>query len=68
MGLNGRYKEEYDLICNYDFEDSRVFEELNDDEDEDAYIESLRGTIGKGDCVYSGCDGEMIYTGMVVRR
>ena len=25
--MNGRYKEEYDLIYTYDFEDSRVFEE-----------------------------------------
>lgn len=57
MGLfgNGRKKkDEYDVI--YDDEDSRNYEELDENEDHEEVIERLRGTIGRGDCLY--CNGK----------
>ena len=63
MSSDRRSIDEYDII--YDFEDSRVFEELNEYEDEEDAIEQLRGTISKGDCIYPGCSGEMVYVGHI---
>lgn len=48
MGLfgSGKKKDEYDII--YDDEDSRNYEELDENEDPEEVIERLRGTIGRG--------------------
>lgn len=63
MSEHRRVTDEYDII--YDFEDSRIFEELNECEDEEDAIEHLRGTIVKGKCIYPDCQGEMIYVGNI---
>jgi hypothetical protein len=60
----GRKKrDEYDIIYNYDIEDSRNYEELYEDEDPEEVIERLRGTIASGDCVYCGGKNTMEYVG-----
>lgn len=46
-----RKKDEYEVI--YDYEES----DIEDD------IENLRGTIGRGDCVYCGAKDSMEYIG-----
>lgn len=54
---NSKKKDEYDRIYGYDREDSRNYEELDENESIDDAIEELRGTIGRGDCLY--CDGKL---------
>lgn len=56
---------EYDVIYEYDFEDSRCYEELDENEDVEEIIERLRGTIGRGDCIYCGAKNGMEYEGHV---
>lgn len=58
-------RDEYDYIYNYDEEDSRSYEELNENESVEDIIETLRGTIGRGDCVYCGAKNAMEYEGNV---
>ncbi len=64
MSRNKRRKDEYDLIYDYDEEDSRNYEELNESDLEER-IEKLRGTIGRGDCVYCGAKNAMVYEGHI---
>lgn len=61
----GGKKDEYDLIYDYDIEDSRLYEELDENEDLYEIIEILRGTIGRGDCVYCNSKNSMEYEGHV---
>lgn len=58
-------KDEYDRIYNYDDEDSRNYEELDENEDIEDIIESLRDTIGRGDCIYCGASNAMEYEGNI---
>lgn len=57
--------DEYDRLYDYDAEDSRNYEELDENEDPEEVIEQLRGTVGRGDCIY--CDGKntMEYEGHI---
>ena len=51
----------YDDIYDYDIEDSRLYEEFDENESIEDRIEELRGTIGRGDCLYCGAKNAMIY-------
>lgn len=57
--------DEYDVIYEYDFEDSRCYEELDENEDEEEAIDRLRGTIGRGDCIYCNAKNSMEYEGHI---
>lgn len=66
MGLFGnRKRDEYDRIYDYDVEDSRNYEELDENEDPEEAIEKLRGTIGRGDCLYCSGHNTMEYEGNI---
>lgn len=66
MGLRGgKKKDEYDLIYDYDSEDSRNYEELDENEDPEELIDKLRGTIGRGDCLYCNAKNAMEYEGHI---
>lgn len=58
-------KDEYDRIYDYDSEDSRDYEELDENESPESKMERLRGTIGRGDCVYCGAKNAMEYEGHI---
>lgn len=58
-------KDEYDIIYEYDFEDSRCYEELDENEDEEDAINRLRGTIGRGNCIYCDAKNTMEYEGHI---
>ena len=58
-------KDEYDRIYDYDDEDSRNYEELDANESIDERIAKLKGTIGRGDCVYYGAKNGMEYVGHI---
>lgn len=62
MGWN---KDEYDDIYDYDIEDSRNYEELDENEDPEDAIERLRGTIARGNCIYCGGKLTMTYEGNI---
>lgn len=64
MGADKR-KDEYDLIYDYDEEDSRNYEELDENETPEEAVENLRGTIGRGDCIYCGAKNAMEYEGNI---
>lgn len=49
--------EYYDIYENY--------EELDENEDPLDAIDRLRGTIGRGDCVYCGAKDAMVYEGNI---
>jgi hypothetical protein len=61
----GNKKDEYDRIYNYDIEDSRNYEELDENEDPEEVVERLKGTIGRGDCIYCGGKNTMEYEGHI---
>ena len=67
MGLRGRgnKKDEYDRLYNYDSEDCRNYEELDENEDPEDVIDRLRNTIGRGDCIYCGAKNAMEYEGQI---
>ena len=54
-------KDEYDRLYDYDEEDSRNYEELYADKSREDLVEGLRGTIGRGDCVYCGAKNAIEY-------
>ena len=62
---SGRKRDEYDIIYGYDEEDSRNYEELDENEDPEEAIERLRNTIGRGDCIYCGTHNAMEYEGTI---
>lgn len=62
MGKN--YKDYHD-IYDYDGEDSRNYEELDENESLEEAVERLRGTIGRGDCLYCGAKDAMTYEGKI---
>lgn len=66
MGLNGgKKKDEYDRLYDYDAEDSRNYEELDENEDIEDIIEELRDTVGRGDCIYCHASNAMEYEGHI---
>lgn len=66
MGFGkSKRKDEYDRIYGYDSEDSRNYEELDENETIDIMIDRLRGTIGRGDCIYCGAKNAMEYEGHI---
>ena len=66
MGIgNGKKIDEYDRIYNYDSEDSRNYEELDENEDIEDTIEKIKNTIGRGDCLYCGGEDSMEYEGHI---
>ena len=67
MGLLGRCKkkDEYDLIYDYDREDSRNYEELDENETIEEAIDRLRNTIGRGDCLCCNAKNGMEYDGHI---
>lgn len=58
-------KDEYDLIYDYDIEDSRMYEDLDENEDPEDVIAIIRGTIGRGDCIYCNSKNTMEYEGTI---
>ena len=62
---SNKKKDEYDRIYDYDEEDSRLYEELDENEDIEDIIEKLRDTIGRGDCIYCSGDNTMEYDGHI---
>lgn len=63
MGLfNGSKKDEYDRIYNYNNMD---YEEPDENDDPEDVIELLRGTIGRGDCLYCNAEHAMEYEGHI---
>lgn len=58
-------RDEYDIIYNYDDEDSRRYEELDENDDPEEVIEKLRNTIGRGDCIYCDAKDGMEYEGNI---
>ena len=58
-------RDEYDLIYDYDIDDSRNYEELDENEDPEEVAERLRNTIGRGDCLYCGTENGMEYDGHI---
>ena len=58
-------RDEYDLIYDYDIDDSRNYEELDENEDAEEVIKRLRNTIGRGDCLYCGSKNRMEYDGHI---
>lgn len=56
-------KDTYEDIYDYGIEDNTRYEELDENEDIEDIIEKLRGTIGRGDCLYCGSKNSMIYEG-----
>jgi transposase-like protein len=62
---NGKKKDEYDRIYNYDREDSRNYEELSENDDPEDVIEKLKGTIGRGDCLFCNAKNAMEYEGNI---
>lgn len=58
-------RDEYDLIYDYDIDDSRNYEELDENEDPEEVAERLRNTIGRGDCLYCGSKNGMEYDGYI---
>lgn len=56
-------KDEYDRLYDYNEEDSRNYEELYADKSIEDLVEELRGTIGRGECVYCGAKNAMEYIG-----
>lgn len=67
MGLqrSKKKKDEYDVIYEYDSEDTRNYEELDENEDPEEAVERLRGIIGRGDCLYCGGKNAMEYEGHI---
>lgn len=59
MNKRDRYEDIYD----YGIEDNTRYEELDENEDIEDTIDRIRGTIGRGDCLYCGAKNSMIYTG-----
>jgi transposase-like protein len=60
-----RKKDEYDRIYDYCIDDSIDYEELDEDEDLEEAVERLRGSIGRGDCIYCGAKHAMEYEGHI---
>ena len=60
-----RKQDEYDDIYDYDIEDNTRYEELDENESIENIAEELRGTIGRGDCLYCGAKNAMIYEGNI---
>lgn len=58
-------RDNYEDIYDYDIEDNTRYEELDENEDIEDVIERIRGTIGRGDCLYCGAKNGMIYTGNI---
>lgn len=56
-------RDDYEDIYGYDIEDNTRYEELDENEDIEVTINKLRGTVGRGDCLYCGGKNAMIYTG-----
>ena len=66
MGLFGfGKKDEYDRIYGWDEENPKNYEDLSEEVDLDELIEELRGTIGRGTCLYCGKPNAMVYEGNV---
>lgn len=67
MGVFGsnEKKDEYDLIYDYDSEDSRNYEELNENESPEEVIERIKGTVGRGTCIYCNTKDTMEYEGTI---
>lgn len=54
-------KDEYEEI----YENNMAYEEVDENEDPDEAIEKIRGTIGRGDCLYCYAKNGMIYDGFI---
>ena len=62
MSLFGKDTDEYDYI--YD-SDELDYSELDENDDPEVAIEKLRGTIGRGDCLYCNAKNGMKYDGFI---
>lgn len=58
-------KDEYDRIYNYNSEDGMEYEELDENEDPEDVIDRIRGTVGRGDCIYCSAKNAMEYDGHI---
>lgn len=58
-------KDEYYRLYNYVAKGNTDYEEIDEDEDPEEVIAKLRGTIGRGDCVYCSAKNGMEYDGYI---
>lgn len=66
MGIFGLgKKDEYDNIYGWDEDDPRNYEDLSEEDDIEEKIEELKGTIGRGTCLYCGKKNAMHYEGNI---
>lgn len=60
-----RKKDEYDYIYDNGDDNNVDYSDLDENEDPEEAIDRLRGTIGRGDCLYCGAKDAMTYEGYV---
>lgn len=60
-----KFNDEYKEIYTPDDEDSRSYEEVNENEEPEDIIKRLKGTIKSGDCLYCGGKNTMTYEGNI---
>lgn len=58
-------KDEYEKVYGWDEENPENYEDLSEEDDIEAEIEKLRGTIGRGTCLYCGAKNTMKYEGNI---
>ena len=61
LNFGKRVKDEYDDI----YDNNMQYEEVDENEDPDEAIERLRGTIGRGSCLYCSAKNGMKYDGFI---
>ena len=64
MNKNNK-KDEYYRIYNYRNKGNTDYEIVDENEDPEEVIEKLKGTIGRGDCIYCYAKNGMKYDGLI---
>lgn len=59
------FDDEYDFIYDNGDDSGIDYSDLSENEDPEDVIDSLRGTIGRGDCIYCDSKDSMEYDGFV---
>ena len=54
---------EYEVIYDFEDDDSRNYEELSENETPEEFIERFRDSIGRGDCMFCHAENGMIHEG-----
>lgn len=64
MNKNNK-KDDYYRIYNYKDSSSSNYEVIDENEDPEEVIANLRGTIGRGDCIYCYGKNTMVHDGLI---